>query len=795
MAISSDTGRVRRRLSLRPNGSAAGAEPGAPLGPTVALTITLAVAGFVLIMAAVELLVHPPSLPPPFDLGQNQNVETALYIAAFGFVLPADLIAIPRLADALAARAGEATLSVLTAVLAGALAASIMVARALPAGGTVEAGTAVALWSLVAIAVLAGAMRSPQWGPLLVLARRAGSAWAVAGLLVLGSLLAFSSRSSVSPLALAIGLVVVVVVLYVYVRDARLPRPGRRWGLAIDAGILALILLAVPDLVIFGPADTGGGFLAALETSVIQFHHNFVLGPANVVLHGGPVLVDTGSQYGIGSIYFLATWFQLAPIGYGTLGFLDGALFALLFATAYLTLRLAGTPRLLAAAALAIAVAVLIYNLVYSVGSLPAQHGPLRFGLPMLVIFAATLGSRFAHGGHGGRTAAGAQLAVLGLASVWALEALVYTLVTFAAITCFEAFIRPEPGRLAWLVRRTALAFAACVAAHVVLTAATFAVAGQLPDYGRYLGFLASFAFGSVGNITYDFTRWSPALAVGVAYAASAVAFVLVLRRRPEIVERERTAFVALCGTGAYGAVLFSYIVDRSAEHIVPYVSLPAVLAGALWLSLLTRGALGASRASRVGGLAFALGTSLIVVAVAWSSIADGFSRSALGHVLPGGRSVGTAFDDLWNPRPLDPRAPRGEELVARYVPGRDDVLTLVTPDLEVEILLRSGRTNELPLTYPTEDSFASEQYLPDLERFVAQLRPGHTVLTDADGLSVFAALRAEPSRDPLDRRVTGSSLAPLQQWVLQRIGRRFDLRTIERDDEGFVVAELTARS
>ena len=33
------------------------------------------------------------------------------------------------------------------------------------------------------------------------------------------------------------------------------------------------------------------------------------------------------------------------------------------------------------------------------------------------------------------------------------------------------------------------------------------------------------------------------------------------------------------------GIGLFSYLVNRSADHIVPYVSLPAVMLAVLWLS------------------------------------------------------------------------------------------------------------------------------------------------------------------------------------------------------------------
>ena len=53
------------------------------------------------------------------------------------------------------------------------------------------------------------------------------------------------------------------------------------------------------------------------------------------------MLVDVLSQYGVGSIVFLAGVFALVPIGNGTLALTEGALAAGMFCCAYLTLRLA----------------------------------------------------------------------------------------------------------------------------------------------------------------------------------------------------------------------------------------------------------------------------------------------------------------------------------------------------------------------------------------------------------------------------------------------------------------------
>lgn len=252
---------------------------------------------------------------------------------------------------------------------------------------------------------------------------------------------------------------------------------------------------------------------------------------------------------------------------------------------------------------------------------------------------------------------------------------------------------------------------------------------------------------------------------------------------------------IVLCGTTAYGIVLFSYFVDRSANHILPYISLPALLAGTIWLSLLVRGALGASRSVRLGGLAFALALGVLLTSVAWSSVGDRFSRSALGHLVPGGESAWAATRALWHSPVLDARAPAGQALLARYMPRERRTLMLVIPDLEAEILLRSRRVNRLPFAYPTEDSFTSSQYLPALRRATAELRPGERILLQEPVLKLLDRIRARPPRNALaDVRGLSAGFAPLQELALEQIGERFDLRVLHRDDKGFVVASLTPR-
>jgi hypothetical protein len=768
--------------------------PRADFGSTLALTVTLALAAFAVVMAVVMLVVEPVPIPPRGELGeQRQDAETALYLLAFLVVLPLALILAPRLADSLAAGPNTAMLPALTGLLLAALAAAILLARLSDlfswGGGMGALLGAVAAWWVGAGAVAVRALR--PWPRTLPLGgvRFARLAWAAAGLLTFGVLMSLTDLGSVSVLAIALGGAAVPALL----AAARHPprwRLRNRWGSAADLVIAGLLLLAVPDLVIFRPEEAAGSVDIALETGIIQFHQDFLLGPASQVLGGNGVLVDTASQYGVGSIYLLAGWFQLAPIGYGTFGFLDGVLTALFYVAGYCLLRIAGCSRLLAASALAIAVVALVFNLVYPVGGLP-QQGPLRFGLPLAVVLATVAG---AHWPERSTAAEAAALLALGLSSIWALEAFAATAATFLALAAARAYLLAPGDRIGFLRRLAALAAGACLAAHLIFAAATLAATGELPEWGQYLAYLDAFLFGQLGDLTYDFSRWSPGLAVGAAYLASAAGVILLLRREPSFARRERVALIALAGTTAYGIALYSYFVNRSADHILPYVSLPALLSGALWLGLLLRPGRGAPPAVRTGAVAFSLAVAVLLLAVAASSIGSRFERSALAHAFPRGNSLRDAIDRLWHPPPLDPRAPAGEALLARFMPGEGRSLILVSPDLGTEIMIRAERPNRLPLGDPREDSFVISERLPGLREAVAELRAGDRLLADRAALAVLAAQRSNSS--PARPRGSGASapLAPLQRWAMLRIAERFRLRPIHRDPLGFFVIELASR-
>lgn len=759
----------------------------APLGPTVALCASLAIGAFTLIAPLVRAVAPTTDLDDPLP-DHHQDAETLLFLLAFAVLLPLAIRVGSRLADRIAAGANAEVVSAIAAAATGSLALVVIAGRV---SSDLVLSVASAVWLGAVAAILLRAASPREWPAAARLAPHASPLWLAAAVLAAGTALAFTRLDSVSWWLLA--LAGVLIAGFLAVKDRiRVPVAGRRLGPLADAVVVALVLLAVPNLVIF-TADGGPG--AATQNLLIQFHQNFFLGPANQVLAGEAMLVDTLSQYGVGSIYFLAGAFSFIPIGNGTLGLIEGALSALMFVGAWAVMRIAGVSRPLAASAMAVAVVALVYGLQYPLGGL-LQHGAIRFGLPIGIVLGAVAEARWPAAATPARAL---QLLTVAVASIWALEAFTYVALTVVVVAAVGVFLDSAGERRRALVTWLAQLVAACVAAHVLLAAATLIATGELPDWGWYLNTLREFLVGEIGDLTYDFSPWSPGLAVGGLYLISATGLVLLLGRRSDVVERERTMLVAIAGMTAFGVALFTYIVNRSADHIVPYVCLPAVTLGALWLSLLARPSLGVSAAGRRAAWALALGTSALLIAVAASSVDLRFHQSALAYARPGGASLTAALDRLWNPAPLHPSAADGVRLLETHMPGEPKSSVLTSADPSIEILTRAERGSAVPLGDPWEDSFVPDDHLEPLGDYVDDLEPGDRILIDDLARDAFATYRREPERDPLDTPTGGVTLIPvglatLQEWTLKEIGERFDLRSIETTPSGLEVVELVPR-
>jgi hypothetical protein len=770
----------------RPGGPPSARSPLAPWPVVLALTATAAVAAAAAIAAALVLAVHGQAsitFLAGFINQQNQTAKTAGYLVAFAIVLPLAAVFVPRAADRLAAGPGGSALGAAAALLAGGLALVPVAVRVLDGGLAAVLG-ALAVWALAGAGLIAGlrAPGAPHWRERL--AGLTPAAWGLAALAGLAGVLSLTAVRALHPAGLLVGLALAgAAALTLALRPVIAVRPV---GIALEVLVVLGILLAVPDVVVFH-ASPGPPSLLAMP-GIVQSQHDFFLGPVNQLLSRGALLVNApGSQYGVGDLYFLAAWFHLTSIGYGSFALLDGILTALFYAGGYALLRLAGVGRWTATLALTVALTVLVYHLQYPVGVLP-EMGPLRFGAPLLVILGELVALRRPAWHRAGRAVV---LATVGVASVWSVEALAYTLATLAGLWGLELALMAPQGRRHRLRQLLARALAAVVIAQVIFAAATLAGSGSLPHWGQYFAYVHSFLLGGrAGEVTYGFDRFSPALAQGALLLTLAAGVILAVRRDPGWARAHATRLIALGATTTYAVIVFSYTDNRSSTYLLPYLGLPALVAVTIALDWVARAA--GAPALRRGALAFAAALVAIMVAAAWPTIGGHFEDSALAHARPGG-GLRAAVHRLLHPPPIDPRSPVLDRLLSAQVPGpRPLVLLADAPDLAIEALMRAHKADGFSIGDTGMDSYVPADWVPRLRPEVAALAPGERIATDAATLALAVQVAAHPGLDPISHPLAlgGNEM----EWILQQVQRRFRLQVVARAPDHLLAAALVRR-
>ncbi len=722
----------------------------------------------------------------------KQNAESFLYLFSFAVILPFWLWLGPRVADRIQAGPSGEGLSALAGLLAGLLAAAIIVVRlgdSLPWGDGLRGVLAAGLvWALLAAVGLYFAARASAWPALNRLAGHAVAIWWVAGGLFVLAGAAFTRFGHIDWPALAITVLILAGIVWGYGRVRVSPLPAA-WRRVFDVAILVLILLAVPDMIILPVERIGTEANASFITYIIQFHQALWLGAASQVQGGSGLLVDTVSQYGIGPIYLLAGLFEFIPIGNGTVGFIDGFLSGVVFAIGFGILRMAGVRFGLAFAAMAVAVVALVYAGTYPIGGL-LQHGALRFGLPVLVIAPTVAGFRWP---HLKRPAGLLALFIVGLSSIWALEAFLYVTFSYLGIVLIQIPWQEPGGRVRWLIRRTLDMIAAWVVVQIVFALITLVAYGSLPEWGLYLSYLRDFLAGDIGDLTYDFSVWSRGFGVAAIYVASVIGLYGLVTRMPDFASARRPAVVALAGLTAYGIALFSYYDNRSLDHVLPYVSLPALLVVTIWLAFLLAPESAVPLAIRRFGFGVACLFAALLVSVAWPSAGHRAEDSLLAYVVPGGPSLSDGFNRLWDPPQFTAGASDGERLVNRYMADQDEIAVITVPDLDVEIVTGTDKPNSLGITDAKEMSWVFGPHRETVDEAAEKLGANDLMLLDNEAIAAFAYVEANPETAP---ELTGltSPIELVQRRILSRVAESFKLKKVATSPSGLTVVRLVPR-
>ena len=159
-------------------------------------------------------------------------------------------------------------------------------------------------------------------------------------------------------------------------------------------------------------------------------------------------------------------------------------------------------------------------------------------------------------------------------------------------------------------------------------------------------------------------------------------------------------------------------------------------------------------------------GLAALLIVGGWSNLAREAGRSPLIAALPGnGRSVEGEVSRVWGNPPIQARSAAAETLLDSHWPIGRRPSCRCHPDLGVEALMRSGRVNELPVSYFLADTIVAEEREDEVGEVVDELEPGTLLLTEGFYLTPGA------TRDYI---TTGAGPLALEQVVLDRSASAF---------------------
>jgi hypothetical protein len=619
-------------------------------------------------------------------------------------------------------------------------------------------------------------INDPAW-PLDTLVLALGSyAAALGGLRLFPAELAAGARA-LWAVALASGMLAAAAAGFVFAGQAQFT-PAQAAAIAAAGALLAWWATrpAAPEATPWGAADwlAAAGLLWLLLPWHFQpdlHHEGFYLGPANDLLHGRSMLVDTSCQYGVGVVYFLAGLSTLLrlPLSFDGLFCLDSLLYLVAYLAAYALLRRLLRSRLLAVLAVAVAVVVERFPAHWQdIAQFPSV-GPLRFGLPLLLLLAAWRRRRRSTLGLRPRLLEGL---LLGLTSLWSLETLVYALAGYGAFCAGEAWMdRPRPHAAAVALGRSLAFGAAAVAlAQVLFMLATRAWAGAWPHWGLYWDFLSLYS-GGFGSL--DFPLHAPwVLPQGICLASLLACLLLLFKGRDRSAE-----LLLVLGLTMASVAEFTYFIGRAHLANLGHLAFPPAMLAFYWLDRLARSR-GVPRAAAMG-LLFAGGA----VTAALSMNLQGALQAARGAeqawIRPGGvwDTVADLSSRLEHPAPYNPAAAEAAALTKMFLPGRGRVVLLVPDQATVEAHLLSGTCDLSQISDPNEDA------LVPLRRLDIHVD---------DALQAGDIIVAGPFDRPLEPR--NSTFAWMQELRLRLLQRRFAFQALAHGPWGVYAVRLLAR-
>jgi hypothetical protein len=515
----------------------------------------------------------------------------------------------------------------------------------------------------------------------------------------------------------------------------------RHWWISLLIGALIVGLVYQPEL------------------PFLRSHANVFLSTVEDVLDGKFILVGTLSEYGVGVVYFLLAALRIfrLPVSYPGLVLIVDVLYFLQFGLLFLILHRATRSLFLSL----IGIAAVLYFAFFAVTwpsmlYIPAQS-PLRYGWSYLLPAVGWVGL-----GRAERNWRILELALIGAAALWGLEAFLYAFLSFnAVIFAGEVLYSPELRdglrRFARRLFPQISVILLCWGAWWILTAL---LAGRPPDLSYYLDVFSAFTSSAKEGPRIDFHSFWNAVAPAV-YIGTLLAVTFAAWRRRDRLPRETAALMA--GLATAGLLQYTYYFVYDLDFHLSLVCTPLVMLAILWLSVSQgeRNAAGIPRLNRwVFGMTVTASLWLCMVRITpyfFSGI-----RNSLLYQVTFGQAAGEApvFADPYKLPPANETVRTFVGFVEKYAAGERAIAIFARDEEQVEVLLLVHKTHLLdlsdPLTIRTSKSFTAhvlalaEEYagVPDYIFYDS----GERVLQDTQ-IKAFQLLTAGAAYAVIDRK------------------------------------------
>ena len=466
-------------------------------------------------------------------------------------------------------------------------------------------------------------------------------------------------------------------------------RPNKLISTGLDIFIILMIFL-----ICFDP-------LFAIEPT----SQNFYLGSANRIIHGGTMLVDAFSQYGVLVIYFISIIFTtgIIPFTYQGFSLFATLIFILHFIMLYFLLKELFENHLYAIFLLCIIIILGFFGTLYPIQAFPST-GPLRFGLPYLTLCAIYVNRRYfpVH-----RYAMLMEYLLIGIASLWSFETFIFTAVTYFGV-CFYEIIFQSDGIKQFAkiyFRRVLWLFLTLAVFQTIFIFFTIIRSGVLPNYGIYLETITTYSsMGGFGTILiYPWGYWFVLICI---YLASLVAFFFRFFIQKDLENSPQN--ILIFGLTLFGILSFTYFVGRSYPNNLYHISTPAVIIAGYGFSRFSKSDFFSNKFRNATKFVFYSAVILIILFQTPILLAKLFPTFYDYYLtLKNNSSFLETEHSRLNQGSGEQQVAEALTLMEKYTPGKKEATVFLSSMGSTEVLMLAGRTHLFPINDVNSDALS----------------------------------------------------------------------------------------